>query len=252
MNNKYPIAILKGVIASIPLVGSFAVELLNVTIPDQRLNRVEKLLAKLESKVMDLDNEQLNPKFKSTVFIDVFEDVVYQSIRATSDERLEYLASVLNYGLRQEEIEHLQIKRILKILAEINDVEILILKSYQDQGYRYEEPCFNVFKSLDNLDEDEMMLENYNSNLVNLGLVGKHESIESRLFITKLGTMLLEKIGFEMNEDVIIGNPINPIDAINSAYKKLNEREKQIRKEIDLETKKSIKVIEDTIRRLRR
>ncbi len=228
MNNKYPIAILKGIIASIPLVGSFAVELLNVTIPNQRQERVEKLLAKLESKVMDLDNEQLNLKFKSSVFIDIFEDVVYQSIRATSDERLEYLACVLSYGLRQEEIEHLQIKRILKILAEINDIEILILKFYQDQdcSYGYIESPLKVFKSLDNLDDNKMMLGNYNSNLVNLGLVGKYESMESGLFITRLGIMLLEKIGFEVNENVLIGNPINPVDAINSACKKLNEREK--------------------------
>ena len=254
MNNKYPVAIFKGAIASIPVVGSFAVELLNVTIPDQRQKRIEELLVILGSKISDLENKQLELKFGNDIFVDIFEDVLHQAIRATSKERLEYLASVIEYGLRQEEIEHLQIKRILKILAEINDVEIIILKSYQENIQGFEENYLPIFESSEispeKLEEQETMLENYNSHLVNLGLIGKDDFLESRILITKLGVMLLKKIGIKQSGEILTGNPINPINAINSAYKKLNEREKEIRREIDLETKKSVKAIEDIVRRL--
>lgn len=136
MNNqetikKYAGAIIKGGVASVPLVGSLAVELLNVTIPNQRQERVEKLLNILSSKVFDIDSKQLQERFNSSDFIDIFEDVLFQSVKATSSERLEYLASILEKSLTDEEIKHLQTKRLLSILGEINDVEVIVLQSYE-------------------------------------------------------------------------------------------------------------------------
>lgn len=207
MDNEYPIAIFKGAVASIPFVGSFAVEILNVTIPNQRLERVEKLLRILGQKVSDLENNQLEQKFSSSDFTDVFEDAVYQSIRATSDKRLEYLASIINYGLRQEEIKYLQIKRLLKIFAEINDVEVIILESYSyidnQERYDFRKIHSKIFHPSeipsDKLEENEAMLKNYTSNLINLGLVGRDDFLSSDI-ITKLGVMLLEKIAGQTHQ----------------------------------------------------
>ena len=128
---KYTGALIKGGIASLPVVGPLAIELVNVTIPNQRQERIEKLLNILSSKVFDIAPEKLEENFNSSDFIDIFEDILVQSVRATSNERLGYLASVLEYGIRQEKIEHLQIKRILEILNEINDVEVILLQSYE-------------------------------------------------------------------------------------------------------------------------
>lgn len=274
MNNqetlkKYAGAFIKGGIASVPLVGSFAVELLNVTIPNQRQERIEKLLTILSSKVFDIEPKQLEEKFNSSDFIDIFEDILFQSVRATSSERLEYLASVVEYGLRREEIDYLQIKRLLEILKEINDVEVILLQSYKKKN-RYnrdfEKNHSNIF-DLSQLEPDrglehKVMLENYNSNLINLGLVGKsrivdnfsckHSISESALWITKLGVMLLEKIGIKQDEEELTGEPINPINAINSAYKKLEQREKEIGREIDLKTNKAKKILESEISKFER
>lgn len=271
MNNqetlkKYAGAVIKGGMASVPIVGSLAVELLNVTIPNQRQERIEKLLLILSSKVFDIAPEQLEEKFNSPDFVDIFEDILFQSVRSASSERLEYLASVVEYGLRQEEIDHLQIKRLLEILKEINDVEVVLLQSYEKRN-RYNQDFREKHSSIFDLSklesnkvkEQKVMLENYNSHLINLGLVGKsltfdsfprnHRISESDLWITKLGVMLLEKIGIEQDENELTGEPINPMNAINSAFKKLEQKEKEIRRELDEEAKKAKKTVEGEIRK---
>lgn len=263
--NKYGLAALKGGIGSIPG-GSLVVELLNVTIPDRRLERIEKILMILASRELDMDSEEIKLKFNSPEFADIFEDVIHQTVRAISNERLEYLASVVEYGLREEEIDHSQIKRLLEILEEINDVEVILLQSYQMKNRRNEDfqlKHSSIFDSSklksDKVREHKVMLENYNSHLINLGLVGKSLTFDSfpsnrgvsksDLRITKLGVMLLEKIGIEQDENEWTGEPINPINAINSAFKKLEQKEKEIRRELEEDAKKAKRIMESEISR---
>jgi hypothetical protein len=264
IDNKYNIAIamIKGVIASIPMVGPFAVEIVNITIPNQRQERLEKLLKILSEKVSDLDSKQLEQRFSSTNFIDIFEDVLHQSIRATTDERLEYLASVVDFGLRQEELDHFKIKRLLKIFAEINDAEVIILESYCyssiADGREFKDKHLNIFNPPEDSDkqseEHEAMLKNYISNLINLGLVGSNDFLgSSHMLITRLGIMLLEEIGVWQDREVFsTGDHVNPIDAINTAHKDLKKTEERIRKELELETKKAIGTIQGIVSRITR
>lgn len=265
---KYAGALARGSIGSVPLVGSLAVELLNVIIPNQRQERIEKLLNILSSKVFDIDPEQLEERFNSSDFIDIFEDILFQSVKATSSERLEYLASVVEYGLRQEEIDHLQIKRLLEILKEINDVEVVLLQSYEKKNRNnqdFKQRHSNIFDSSklepDKVQEHKVMLENYNSHLINLGLIGKslfvdsfqrkYNISESDLCITKLGVILLKKIGIKEDEEELTGKPINPVDAINSAFKKLEQREKEIRRELEKDVEKAKRIIESEVRQFK-
>ena len=92
--------------------------------------------------------------------------------------------------------------------------------------------------------EHKVMLSNYKSHLINLGLIGKLHSRNSQLHITKLGVMSLKKIGVKHDQEVFTGEPINAIDAINSAINELGQKEKQIRRELDEDTKKAKKVIQ--------
>ena len=247
--NKYGLAALKGGIGAIPG-GSLIVELLNVTIPDRRLERIEKLLAILASKELDMDSEEIKQKFHSPEFADIFEDVIYQAVRAISDERLEYLASILEKSLTEEQIKHLQIKRLLSIFGEINDIEIIILQSYELEKQRdesFQEIHKNIFKheyvtSKSSQDEREQnaMLQNYKDHLVNLGLIGlTHSSSNSTLFLTPLGGMLLKKIGLE-KKPTTIGNPISPLSGINAA----ETRYKELKQEVD-----KSKPVKDTFRK---
>ncbi len=267
--NKYGLAALKGGIGVIPG-GSLVVELLNVTIPDRRLERIEKILMILASKELDLDSEEIKQKFHSPEFADIFEDVIHQTVRAISDERLGYLASVVEYGLRQEEIDHSQIKRLLEILEEINDIEVVLLQAYQENNRdnqdfkRKHSKLFDVSDlSEEKLLEHKTMLENYNSHLINLGLIGKDGFFggfttykrgfpDTNLLITNLGLMLLEKIGLKIEKQKRTGNSINAIDARDSAFSQLEEREKAIRRELEDERNKAKKEIEEAVDKFKR
>ncbi len=266
--NKYSLAALKGGIGAIPG-GSLVVELLNVTIPDRRLERIEKLLMILASRELDMDSEEIKQKFYSPEFAGIFEDVIHQTVRAISDERLEYLASVVEYGLRQEEIDHSQIKRLLEILQEINDTEVVLLQAYQESNRRNQDFRQKHSKLFDTSDlseeklfEHKTMLKNYNFHLINLGLIGKDRFFgsfstfdrdlpDSNLLITNLGLMLLEKIGIKLEKHSHTGSPITAIDAIDSALNQLEQKDKKIRKELEEERKKAEKDIEQAVNRFK-
>lgn len=268
---KYAGALIKGSIVSVPLVGSLAVELLNVTIPNQRQERIEKLLNIVASRVFDINLEDLEEKFHSSAFIDIFEDVLFQSVRATSNERLEYLASVIEHGIKDKELDYLQTKRLLSILAEMNDVEVIILQSYElrhkiDNNFKKKHQTIFACEYIADSEkspeirERNAMLKNYKNNLISLGLIGPPRMTvkshnESELYTTPLGYMLLKIISVTDSKEGI-GNPINPLDAINSAYYALEQKEREIRKELEQEANKAKAILEsevnNLVRRVRR
>ena len=237
---KYTGAIARGLIGQVPVIGSLTVELLNVTIPNQRQERIERLLNILSQKIFNISEQELKNKFHSTDFIDIFEDVLRQSVRATSDIRLKYLASVLKNGIDSEKLDHLQKKRLLEILERINDIEIILLRSYslRDNTSVYQDfinnhcDIFNVKEEQGNNESPEthdkdkqIFISHYEDNLISLGLVGVDQNNE--LLPTRLGVNLLKLIGFDQLElddqdsekNTRVAEPINALDVYQDLLK---------------------------------
>ncbi len=61
--------------------------------------------------------------------MDLIEDSFIQVSRALSEERKDYIASLLKNSLTDTDLNYIEYKRLLSILGELNDLEILILKS---------------------------------------------------------------------------------------------------------------------------
>lgn len=237
---KYMGATFRGLIGQVPGVGPLAVELLNVTIPNQRLERIEKLLNILSEKTFNISEEELQSQFNSIDFIDIFEDVLRQSTKAITDIRLEYLASVLKNGIDSQKFDHLQKKRLLEILERINDVEIILLRSYslRDDTSKYQD-FINKYSHIFNVKEDQehnespeihdkdkqIFIRHYEDNLISLGLVGVDQNNE--LLPTRLGVNLLKIIGFEQlelnnkfSEKITrVAEPINALDVYQNLLK---------------------------------
>jgi len=244
---KYSVAALKGLVGVYVPFGSLVVELFNVTIPEQRLERVEKLVKLLASKEFDMTSEELEEKFNSPEFVDIFEDAIHQAVRALSDERLEYLASVLEKSLTDEQIDHLQTKRLLSILEKINDVEVILLQHFQWNTCHYIGTSINVRKEEEykifiekrqsfedkhkqitdylssyvsrNATEEQInkfaMFRNYKDNLISLGLIGKEiDSSSLGLRITRIGGVLLNLINLGNDYYKSYSTPINLFEAI--------------------------------------
>ncbi|GGN32839.1 MULTISPECIES: hypothetical protein [Marinomonas] len=120
----------KGLVGAIPFVGPLAAEIVGAIIPNQRIDRLESLLQLLESKISEEDQEKVKERITSQESVDLMEDGFIQASRALSEERKDYIASLLKNSLTSDELEHIEHKRLLTILGEMNDLEVLILKSH--------------------------------------------------------------------------------------------------------------------------
>lgn len=195
---------LKMAIGMVPLVGSILTEVVGVVIPNQKIDRIKLFVEALAEKVKYIDADVLKIKMKTEQFTDLFEDAAYQASRALTDERREYIANFLKNSLTSDEIDHLGEKKLLGVLNELNDAEIIHLKykalDHHDEQMAYyethrdvleaESPGFgNTMTEYDKLS----LWRSYRSKLIDLGLVqpvykkpGRNEQAE---FDEKTGMM---------------------------------------------------------------
>jgi hypothetical protein len=121
-------AALKMVIGMTPVIGSILTEVVGVVVPDQKIERIKLFLEVLANKVKHIDRDVLEVKMKTEEFTDLFEDALHQAARALTDERREYIATFLKNSLSTDEAEHIGEKKLLSLLNQLNDIEIIILR----------------------------------------------------------------------------------------------------------------------------
>jgi len=222
-NTELGRALTKGVLGSIPYLGPLVAEVVGVLIPDQRLERIESLLRSLAEKCSGLDERILAERLRTTESIDLLEDAFLGAARALSRDRIEYLASLLKNSLSSTEVDHLQTKRLMSILSELNDAEVIILKSHtlpltqiNDFVARHEAiltpPRPYIGAPQDELDRDAVY-SSYKQHLMRLGLLeprfrswrkGQLPQFDEKTGtmkitgyrVTSLGTLLLRQIGW--------------------------------------------------------
>ncbi len=138
----YAVLIAKGAVGAIPYLGGIASEIIGTLIPNQRIDRIVRLLEKLDVRLGDLESERIRDKLRQPDVIDLIEDSFHQAARALSDERLAYLAALLAGGITDDAISYEETKRLLGILGEINDVEVIILASHHTSRHPQRDPAF--------------------------------------------------------------------------------------------------------------
>jgi hypothetical protein len=85
-------------------------------------------LRALAEKVKTIEKGQLQTRFHDPGFVDLFEDSIYQAVRALTQERIEHIASLVKNSLSDEQVEYIRYKHMLTLLGELNDVEVLVLQ----------------------------------------------------------------------------------------------------------------------------
>jgi len=186
--NKADIAALlvKGTVGVIPLWGPMIAETLTAIIPNQKMDRVISFLSILEYKLKDIEGDVLKQKMQTEEFTDLLEDGFVQASRALSEERKQYIASMLKNGLSSEELDHLEKKTLLQILGQLNDAELIILKAESlphdkiadfwkthESSLDYNRPTFGCGQEV----VDKAAVRNtFRQHLVQLGLLGPRYS----------------------------------------------------------------------------
>lgn len=113
-----------------PFLGSLLAEIVGEVIPGQRLDRIQKLVEALAVKVEKLGPEALEERFQEPEFIDLLEESLTQAVRAVAQERIEHIAEIVHQSLSNQDRRYLHFKKLLYLLKELNDLEVLMLCSY--------------------------------------------------------------------------------------------------------------------------
>lgn len=222
----YVVATAKAVLGAVPFAGSLLAELAGTIIPKQRLDRLADYTQKLEARFNGLDRERLRSKLTDENFTDLFEETVRHAARAVTDERRAYLASLFATGVSEDRISFIETKHLLRILGEVNDIEIIWLRFYLNPVFdgdhefrtKHEAVLEPVSAALDSdqatLDKHALQ-QNYLQHLVSLGLLDRPLDVDSKTgypkfdklsrdwktrghHVSPLGRLLLRHIGLSM------------------------------------------------------
>ena len=142
----YAASISKAVIGAVGNVGSvfnpaigavspLLAEFVGAVIPNQRVDRLVKFAEVLEEKLRGLEQEFVRSQLNNENFSDLLEEGLRQAARSLSDERRKHIASLIVTSLSQEDVEYIEAKHLLRMLGEINDIEVIWLKYHYDRQF---------------------------------------------------------------------------------------------------------------------
>lgn len=223
-NNKtdYLVSVAKASLGVVPGIGSILGELVGSIIPNQRIDRVTKYLIELNEKLEQIPTEKLSKLLSNEGFIDLLEESFHQASKIFSNERRNYIITLVVNGVSHEEANLAESKFLLKLLQEINDIEFIWLLSFSSKTldenrefylkHRGILDPYSDEKSVQDAKREEYFNDGYKFHLERLGLIktsikyelkqnrydGKQEIVRSgseKAKITPLGTLLLKTIG---------------------------------------------------------
>jgi hypothetical protein len=121
------IRIVTNLSGAIPVVGPVLQTVLAEVLPDLRLKRIETYLLALQAQV---DEGRLRDALNSPEGLDTFEEGLWQSARALTEERKKHIATLVAKGL-SDSAKSSQARHFLRLLTMLDDTQIIILCSHQ-------------------------------------------------------------------------------------------------------------------------
>lgn len=175
------VSLAKGVLGAAPVVGSIMAEVVGAVIPNQRIERITKFVEILDKKLDEVSQDIIRLKVQDEYFIDLLEEGFILASRAITDKRKEHIATIIKNSITNEELSHLEEKKLLNILSELSDAEIIILQFYaligQDQKVYLtkhrdiiQAPIVHIGSSSEEINR-EAIYKTFKQNLVSLNLL---------------------------------------------------------------------------------
>jgi hypothetical protein len=131
---EFGATVIKSVANLAPIFGGTLVECLNFIIPNRRFDRFMRFVYELEARLILLEEtiprDEIQRRMTQPEFERLLEEGSQQASRTLSDERRARLASLLKNGLSDEDQNYPKHERVLDVLGQLNDVELLILEGY--------------------------------------------------------------------------------------------------------------------------
>lgn len=208
----YVSAAARATLGMVPFAGTLLAELAGTIIPNQRIDRIAKFAKTLENKLSNLKQDFVRSQLTNENFTDLLEEGLRQAARSLSDERREYIASLITNSLSLEHIELVESKHLLRILGETNDIEIIWLRFYLepvldgDESFRTKhvnilEPIMATINDQPEAHEKQALQESYKEHLTQLGLLQREYNIDPGVRLPQLDifTGSLETRGYKIS-----------------------------------------------------
>lgn len=214
------VSAIHGSIGGLPIIGNAATALIVGHIKNQRIDRLAEYVRIHEDKLAKLDFDKLEVLCKNPGFLDLSEDGYISALTANTEERKQYISSIVFNGIDENTISYLESRLLLSILKELNDIEIIWLRYFlypgKDDDFEFREKHKSILERVlvsTISDDDEKVrasIQNrYKEHLSQLNLIYPHavgsavgnlviqnegQSLKNYR-ITALGKRLLKQIG---------------------------------------------------------
>jgi hypothetical protein len=119
----------RGVLGAAPFVGSVLAEIVGHVIPNQRVDRIVEFVRLLDERIQQIEKDFVKTRMQEPGNVDLLEDAFIQASRATTQERLRHIANIVVKGLSTEDMNQTESKRMLWLIGQLNDAEIVLLRS---------------------------------------------------------------------------------------------------------------------------
>ena len=224
----YSVAVGRALANLIPLVGPGLAEMIGVTIPNQRIDRIVRFAEDLNRRLSCLEEGLFESHSHDEELTELIEEAFRQAAHSLSDERRGFIASIIVNGLTAESINFAESRHLLRLLDEINDIEVVWLRYYRkplmngDSDFRetHKDTLTHVIAYLSSSKDvvnKQALQQSYKEHLSQIGLLerkyktdhqtklpefdsifGAMEVLGYRL--TTLGSLLLDEIGLGKQE----------------------------------------------------
>ena len=200
LNNRpvdYVTIAAKGCLGTVPFVGSLLAELAGNVIPNQRIDRITQFALELEKRLGQLERDSLKAQMATPEGADLLEEAMRQAASSLSDDRRGYIARLIKNGLSSSEINSQESKHLLRILGELNDVEIIWLRFYADatisgdKDFRERHAAVLETRpahmgSPQSVHDKNSLAKSYKLHLARLGLLQERLAIDQKTKLLKL------------------------------------------------------------------
>lgn len=200
-------SIARGVLGACPVIGNLLSEAISHFIPNQKTDRIVKWVELLDQRVAAAEDglSRFGERLHTEAGSDLFEESATQASRALSDEKRVYIANLFSRSLTQEELKYAESKKMLNILRDLTDPEIIILTYYakpptmgsqwhRDMVSRYPETLRPVSRTLGSSQSQidlSALQDSYRQTLLRLDLL---QQDRNSLSLSPLGSLLLRYI----------------------------------------------------------
>jgi hypothetical protein len=226
----HAVSLVKAALGMVPVAGPFLAELAGTVIPRQRADRLADFARLLAGDLKKLEQQVLRSKLQDEHFTDLLEQGTREALSAVSAERREYIANLISSGLTEDRVSYVESKHLLRLLGQLNDIEIIWLRFYNypllngDDEFRSKHAAIlqpvraTLASGPDEIDKQALQ-QNYVEHLVSLGLLARPLRVDQKtrqpIFdpherdwktdgrrTTPLGRLLLRQIGQSASEIV--------------------------------------------------